>query len=343
MVKACGFLWTKYCSAYGQMAGTSMAAPEVAGIAALVRAEHPGFTAAQVAACITDTAGSGPAGIASFRSDLPTSFKPKIPYEPTTLPIVDAPNAVACTGRPPAATDALVVGTGDFGDVNADDNLTSLLTNAGYHVTETQSLPDDLTPYDSLWYVSTDPLSTDDGIRIAQFAKSGHGVFLTGERPCCEALNAWDSAIVNQLVVSVGGVTVGGLGDPFYDTGDVTIHADAASDVAQKPNMLSTWRVSAPGGLDNVASQNVFADASGVPVAAVWGSADVIGSGRLALLMDVNWLEDGYWDPVSAKSIVENLALFLSGASQPPAAPAGRATAVRRATSRSHTPSAAGP
>ena len=81
---------------YGQDAGTSMAAPIVAGVAALVRSAHPGFSAAQVGYCITATAGTT-TGNAAARADTHPKLKvdPRIGFS-GSLPIVNAEAAVAC-------------------------------------------------------------------------------------------------------------------------------------------------------------------------------------------------------------------------------------------------------
>ncbi|NKE61794.1 trypsin-like serine protease [Lentzea sp. PSKA42] len=214
----------------------------------------------------------------------------------------------------------LVFGTGDYGMVEPRNNLAATLSTAGYETEVSNSLPADLSGFGAAYHVSTDALSEQDITALVAFAKSGRGLYLTGERPCCEPLNASVTSIVNQLVVSVGGITVGNQGDPFFATGKVSVNPAATGQVATRPATLDTWTVSAPGGMANVSGDNVFAHAPDgtVPVAGVWGADDVIGGGRLAVFMDINWLEFAYWDQNSATEIALNVALFLSGYASPP-------------------------
>lgn len=92
----CGLFEWFECGSYTTEYGTSMAAPVVAGIAALVRSAHPGYGAVETAECITETAGEE-TGIVTEASPLPKDGHVRhVTYSPTTLPIVDAAAAVEC-------------------------------------------------------------------------------------------------------------------------------------------------------------------------------------------------------------------------------------------------------
>ena len=104
------------CNKYGTMYGTSMAAPEVAGIAALVLSKHPTYSANRVAKCITDSAGKT-VGSATEQSKFPTTFTPKV-TQSGSIPIVNAEAAVNCAApaTPPTPT-------GPFGSAAGDPHL----------------------------------------------------------------------------------------------------------------------------------------------------------------------------------------------------------------------------
>lgn len=102
------------CSEYEEMAGTSMASPIVAGIAALAVAGNPGISADQIGTCVTGSAGAaGTPGVSDYtvhQSHVYPShwlqagheFVPELP-EGEAIPIVDAAAAVECRHRHLAA------------------------------------------------------------------------------------------------------------------------------------------------------------------------------------------------------------------------------------------------
>lgn len=106
-----------YCPERGEMAGTSMAAPVVAGIAALVTAKHPSFSAAQIAACITSTAGTG--GVMSTKppdGQPGGAFAdPPLTYAGGPIPVVNAAAAVECQ---PEGTSVAYTSPGRISDIS---------------------------------------------------------------------------------------------------------------------------------------------------------------------------------------------------------------------------------
>jgi hypothetical protein len=219
----------------------------------------------------------------------------------------------------------LIAGTGDYGSAEGKQRLVQLLADAGYAVTDSEQIPADLSPFDSVWWIDTAPVPPDAADRLVAFVKSGRGLYLTGERPCCEALNATDESIVNRLVVNVGGVGVGGLRDICYCNSPQPINSGVVRNLASRPFALNSWQPDAPGGLSNVPPDFVLAyhgldPVSGTPIAAAWDSSVVLGQGRLVVLMDINWIA-----PASSgdnwAEVAQNLALFLSNLTVPPANP----------------------
>ena len=109
----CGLLSTTvgactigYCPEYGEDEGTSMAAPIVAGIAALVYGGNLSLNADQVGTCIKATAGTGGVGSTHSPDGIPEGWTPLVPYSGPATPIVNAAAAVECGigGGPSAGT-----------------------------------------------------------------------------------------------------------------------------------------------------------------------------------------------------------------------------------------------
>ena len=216
----------------------------------------------------------------------------------------------------------LTFGPGEVGDIAEGLYIESVLERVGYDVDATWFLPEDLSDYGSIWHFGAEaPISPSDAERLIAFARSGGGLYLTGERPCCEALNASVQNIVRALVPNGQAVTVGGQGDLCGCVVDMPVSPNVVGGVAERPFRLSTWTPVAAGVLGNVGADNVFASHEARTAAAVWDSPDVLGGGRLAVFMDINWVQSQWWTEDTAATAYEttlNLALFLNSLAAPP-------------------------
>ena len=229
----------------------------------------------------------------------------------------------SCTTSGGNAT-VLIAGTGDIGNPEPNDNLTQLLTSAGYSVTESATLPADLSSFGQVWWVDSSPPTSNEQNQLIAFAQSGNGVVLTGERPCCEALNSADQTIVNSVVTG-GGITVGGQGDVCGCNAPLPVNPTVVGSVATQPFTVTTWTPAAPGGMANVPASSVFSYYEPDPptqqvVAAVWDRPSLVGNGRLVVFMDINWPEVA-WRAANWSDVAQNVAFFLSGLSSPPGEP----------------------
>jgi hypothetical protein len=234
------------------------------------------------------------------------------------------PPALSPPPPPPPSDRIKPPGTGIaiFGDRGERDILDAHLRELQPNriVFKSDSLPSDLPGpvFGTAWHVGAfAPLTGEERTRLRDFLATGGGVYLTGERPCCEELNDSITALVRAVVKGGEGITVGRQGDiaePY------AFNPGARDGVTTTPNALGDWLPLAPGGIAGVGGPNVLvASAGGIPVGAVWDEGDLVGDrGRLALLMDVNWLAN--LDPdcnlECRRAIVENLLTFLD---DPPA------------------------
>jgi hypothetical protein len=197
-------------------------------------------------------------------------------------------------------------------------NLQNILTTAGYGVDVSPTLPKNINQYKAIWFLDDNPLSTANQVRLEAFVNDGGGLYLTGEEPADAALDNADTSVINDLV-SGGGIEAGGQGNADSPSAPNPVNQSAIDDVALIPNQLTTWTPNEPGGMSGVAASNVLTSTSftGVeaPTGAVWdGSSMTSGLGRLAILMDINWLESEFWDPTTAPQVAVNLQHFLMAA-----------------------------
>lgn len=184
-----------------------------------------------------------------------------------------------------ASSAATILVFGDRGGERA--HVTTALQGLGNTVTNQAALPADLSGFDTIWHIGAfTPLSGGVQTQLSGFLADGKGIYLTGERPCCEALNTSIGSLINANLKS-GSVQVGGFGDVG---GPYTYNANAVGNI--DADLATGWLPSAPGSIGGVTGNNVVvsADQTGRAVAAAWEDNDLINGGRIALFMDVNWL-----------------------------------------------------
>jgi hypothetical protein len=238
-------------------------------------------------------------------------------FPATTIQLMAARTISAGCGK----SSVLIAGAGDGGWTGPNDDISALLTSAGYHVIEATTLPADLSSFGQVWWVDADPPTSGEQSQLVAFEQAGGGVYLTGERPCCELLNSADTSMINSMV-SGGGVTAGGQGEVCSCSNQDPVNPTVVGNLSQQPFEVTQWTPTQPGGMVGVAPSSVFAtdQGSNMTVAAAWDSPSTVGHGRLVVLMDINWSEDGYRDP-NWSDVAQNVAFFLSGLSKLPGAP----------------------
>ncbi|NHW47369.1 S-layer protein [Paenarthrobacter sp. MSM-2-10-13] len=216
-----------------------------------------------------------------------------------------APLALVVNPTPPRGNKVLVYADGDEGYGIA--SVAKTLRDTGAEVVEATVLPEDLSGYKSIWNPSRYGWSDAEERRVASFIADGGAAYLTGERPCCEALNASVQSVLQEVLVDQN-VVVGRMGDV---QGTFTFNPAATNEITKVPNVLSTFAPDAPGaitGMAGVDARNVFARSESVAIGGVWSEGDMkTGRGRVVVLMDINYLEYDARTP-----IIQNVQHFLS-------------------------------
>jgi hypothetical protein len=181
-------------------------------------------------------------------------------------------------------------------------------------------LPADLSAYGSIWYVGAfSAISTDDQTKLAQFLANGGGVYLTGERPCCQVLNNSVQSLLRTVVVGGDNITVGSNAD---FPGIATFNPAARGGVTSGPSLLTTWAPDGPGAVTGISGANVLSTIGNAIVGGVWNETDLAGNaGRIVLMMDVDWLSDGVSLSLCSaqcrQEIIANFATFLEDSVSP--------------------------
>jgi FecR protein len=167
-------------------------------------------------------------------------------------------------------------------------------------VVEVSGLPSDLSAFGTVWHVGAfAPITDAEQTRLRTFLGTGGGLHLTGERPCCEPLNASLTTFMRSVVDGGASLTFGGHGDI---TGPYTFNPGDRGGIGRRllAGGVTQWQPDAPGGITGISGPNVLVTAaSGSVVGGVWDETDLVGdAGRVTLLMDVNWLSIAAAEPV---------------------------------------------
>jgi len=229
---------------------------------------------------------------------------------------------------PPVAPSSgvLIAGAGDGGFTEPDDNIAGLLASAGYQVTESATLPADLSGFSQVWWVDIAPPTVAEQSKLIAFENAGGGVFLTGERSaCCQLLDTADTSMINSMVVG-GGITAGGAAPDCTCGSALPVNPGLTPDLLSTPFTVDHWTPSLAGGMLGVPNSSVVAyyqpggPSTRQVVAAAWDRPSLVGHGRLVVFMDVNWTEVGYRDS-NWSDVTQNVAYYLSGLSALPGPP----------------------
>jgi MYXO-CTERM domain-containing protein len=188
----------------------------------------------------------------------------------------------------------------------------AILTGLGHTVTSQISigatLPTDLSSFDSIWIISLVPLTGVQQTTLINYVRAGGGLYLTGERPCCQDINNGVQAILNTLTPDITQIGNQGEGGNLFQA--------AATDtwsITTTPNAVPTWLTGEAGLMNTVPAQNqVYNHPQGKTGAAAWTGEELKkAAGCVYAAMDLSWWFANV-NPQQNKSLItENVQSFL--------------------------------
>ncbi|MBL8740257.1 MAG: hypothetical protein JNK04_04155, partial [Myxococcales bacterium] len=176
-----------------------------------------------------------------------------------------------------------------FGGDAAGPAAAGILTGLGHNVTSAigtgATLPADLSSFDSVWVISLVPLTGVQQTTLAAFARSGGGLYLTGERPCCQGINNNIQAILNDITPDTTQVGNQGEGGDLF-----TAVSNDTWSITTTPNAVPTWLAGEAGLMNTVpAMSQVYNHANGKTGAAAWAGEELDkGGGCVYVAMDLS-------------------------------------------------------
>jgi FecR protein len=255
---------------------------------------------------------------------------------PVTPPATTPPGTQPPGTPPPMTANGILL----YGDANLvpisgpgfraalESDLRTVQPNVLMTNLNSPNLPADLSAFGTIWYVGAfNAISAADQTRLAQFLANGGGLYLTGERPCCQALNDSIQSFLRLVVVGGNAIVVGSQRD-FFPVGDPPVfpaavfNPTARGGITRTPNVLTSWIPNLPGELFGISGANVLATIGDGIVSGVWSEADLAGhAGRIVLMMDINWLSDQLTikqcDDDCRRAIIANFVTFLDDPASP--------------------------
>lgn len=189
-------------------------------------------------------------------------------------------------------------------------DLAGALASLGNTVTISDSLPNDLSQYTTIWHESLLALTTNEQSRLAAFVENGGSLALNGEYSFGN-LNASVGVLASQLTGLNITLSPNNALDSFAN-----FVVAAIDGISSTPNLLSTFNTNRfEAKISGSAIANVIANYPSGGVAAVaWDEHDIIGGkGKLLILGDSNWPQLTTGNQRIA--VTENLQTFLDGGS----------------------------
>jgi MYXO-CTERM domain-containing protein len=184
-------------------------------------------------------------------------------------------------------------------------NAQSVLTSLGHTVTLSATVPNDLSPYDSLWAMDyyNGPDAPDEKAMVATFLNSQRGVYAQFEWDCCTNSQVQWTSTLSPL-----------LKDPFLIQGSQGVQQNAIAEpnevfgLTTTPHAIPQLQINATANIVTIPQANVVYRLNNVPVVGAYVDPQFVsGKGCIVLSGDI---EEVFAAP-QAHDWIENAEYFL--------------------------------